>query len=651
MHINRLRLIGFKSFVEPTDLLIEKGLTGVVGPNGCGKSNLLEALRWVMGETSHKSMRAASMDDVIFNGTTARPPRNNAEVTIQIDNTDRKAPAEFNAHESLDVTRRIEREAGSAYRINGKEVRARDVRILFEDAATGARSPALVRQGQIAEIVNAKPEQRRRILEDAAGIAGLHSRRHEAELRLRAAEGNLARLNDILGQLNSQIESLKRQARQARRYKELSTEIRKLDAIVLHLRWVESQGQVESEEAGLSSALEKVGRATEAESKALRAEAEAAEQLQPLRDQEAAKGAILHRFKIEQENLEREAERNAERRRDLEARVEQLTRDRAREEALIAEGKETLARLEGELESLANTDKLAAEFESKALGAYDEFANALKAAETRLGEATTAAAEARAHRQSTEAQLRERKERVLKLERQLTALESQVREIVGRAPDASKLKATAEVGQQLMADIAAIEQQTLAAEAAVQAAAADAAAKGELAAEVGTGRGPAQDRGGDARQASEADRRQRPAARAGSHQGGVRIRAGARGSAGRRSGCTCALRSAGALVAQCRTRARPGAAGWRGAACSAGCSAAGTRAAAQADWRRAACGRHAAAASTQAGPTSGVGGGRPVALGRLRRGCPGRYCRGEPTAGAQPARDPCRPGGRSAPRR
>ncbi len=489
MHINRLRLIGFKSFVEPTDLLIEKGLTGVVGPNGCGKSNLLEALRWVMGETSHKSMRAASMDDVIFNGTTARPPRNNAEVTIQIDNTDRKAPAEFNGHESLDVTRRIEREAGSAYRINGKEVRARDVRILFEDAATGARSPALVRQGQIAEIVNAKPEQRRRILEDAAGIAGLHSRRHEAELRLRAAEGNLARLNDILGQLNSQIDSLKRQARQARRYKELSTEIRKLDAIVLHLRWVELQGQVDSGEAELSTALENVGRATAAEAKALRAEAEADEQLQPLRDQEAAKGAILHRFKIEQENLEREAERNAERRRDLEARVEQLTRDRAREEALIAEAKETLARLEGEVELLASTDKLAAEFESKALAAYDESATALKAAETRLGEVTTAAAEARARRQSTEAQLRERKERVLKLERQLTALELQVREIVGRAPDASKLKATAEIGQQLMADIAAIEQQTLAAEAAVQTAGADAAAKSELAAEVGLAAG------------------------------------------------------------------------------------------------------------------------------------------------------------------
>ena len=290
MHIKRLRLIGFKSFVEPTDLLIENGLTGVVGPNGCGKSNLLEALRWVMGETSHKSMRAAAMDDVIFSGTTARPPRNNAEVTIQIDNADRKAPAEFNGHDTLDVTRRIEREAGSAYRINGREVRARDVRILFEDAATGARSPALVRQGQIAEIVNAKPDQRRRILEDAAGIAGLHSRRHEAELRLKAAESNLARLNDILGQLNSQIESLKRQARQARRYKELSAEIRKLEAVVLHLRWTEAHAQVEGSEAGPQrSAVPRVARATEAEAAAVRGEAEAAERIQPLRDQEAVK--------------------------------------------------------------------------------------------------------------------------------------------------------------------------------------------------------------------------------------------------------------------------------------------------------------------------------------------------------------------------
>src|SRR5512134_2096920 len=260
MKISRLRLLGFKSFVEPTELVIEPGLTGVVGPNGCGKSNLLEALRWVMGETSHKSMRAAAMDDVIFSGTTARPARNAAEVTIFIDNSERLAPAEFNDRDLIEITRRIEREAGSAYRINGKEARARDIKILFEDAATGARSPALVRQGQIGEIVNAKPEQRRRILEDAAGIAGLHSRRHEADLRLKAAEANLARLTDVLGQLNGQIEGLRRQAR---RYKDISSEIRRADALLRHLAWAEAQAQVEAEEHALRAALAELSSATE----------------------------------------------------------------------------------------------------------------------------------------------------------------------------------------------------------------------------------------------------------------------------------------------------------------------------------------------------------------------------------------------------
>ena len=182
MKLTRLRLIGFKSFVEPTDFLIEPGLTGVVGPNGCGKSNLVEALRWVMGETSHKSMRAAEMDDVIFAGNNNRPPRNTAEVAIQIDNSKHEAPTQFNEHDTLDISRRIEREKGSLYRINGREVRARDVMTLFADASTGSRSPALVHQGRIGEIIQAKPEQRRRVLEEAAGISGLHARRHEAEL-------------------------------------------------------------------------------------------------------------------------------------------------------------------------------------------------------------------------------------------------------------------------------------------------------------------------------------------------------------------------------------------------------------------------------------------------------------------------------------
>jgi len=208
LKITRLRLLGFKSFVEPTEILIEPGLTGVVGPNGCGKSNLLEALRWAMGETSYKSMRGSAMDDVIFAGSQHRPSRNTAEVTLFIDNSARTAPAEFNDADDLEVTRRIEREVGSAYRVNRKDARARDIRLLFEDAATGARSPALVRQGRIGEIVNSAPQERRRVLEDAAGIAGLHSRRHEAELRLKATEANLERLGDLIGDLTTQLQGL-----------------------------------------------------------------------------------------------------------------------------------------------------------------------------------------------------------------------------------------------------------------------------------------------------------------------------------------------------------------------------------------------------------------------------------------------------------
>ena len=241
MRFNRLRLTGFKSFVEPTELLIEQGLTGIVGPNGCGKSNLVEALRWVMGESSAKQMRGGEMDDVIFGGTRERPARNMAEVILGLDNADRTAPAVFNHMDDLDVSRRIERGSGSTYRVNGKEVRARDVQLLFADAATGPRSNALVSQGRIGNIISAKPTARRILLEEAAGITGLHSRRHEAELRLRGAETNLVRLEDVLGTLEVQHKTLKKQARQASRYSNLSGHIRHAEATLFHLRWLASQ--------------------------------------------------------------------------------------------------------------------------------------------------------------------------------------------------------------------------------------------------------------------------------------------------------------------------------------------------------------------------------------------------------------------------
>ena len=477
MHMNRLRLLGFKSFVDPTDLIIEPGLTGVVGPNGCGKSNLLEALRWVMGETSHKSMRAAAMDDVIFSGTNSRPARNWAEVTIFLDNSKRTAPAEFNDVDTIEITRRIEREAGSAYRINGRDARARDIKLLFEDAATGARSPALVRQGQIAEIVNAKPEQRRRVLEDAAGIAGLHSRRHEAELRLKAAEGNLARLGDIIGQLASQLDSLKRQARQAKRYKELSVEIRRNEALLLHLVWTEAQAQVDAEEAALLAVLSALGTATQTEAAATRLEAELSESMQPLREAEASRAAVVARIKIEQTNFEAEAKRSAERQRELMARAQQLAADLAREQGQITEATETLARLKAEFDSLSVADVGANDLDAANIDKLDAVEASLAKAERELNTLTQQAFETAAKRRSLDANLNAAREQSAKISRQISGLDAQIREIAGKAPDAQHLARLQETARALATQITQIEGQTIEAESNVRKAASAAKTK------------------------------------------------------------------------------------------------------------------------------------------------------------------------------
>ncbi|WP_298213816.1 AAA family ATPase, partial [Acidocella sp.] len=232
----RLRIAGFKSFADPAVVEILPGLTGVVGPNGCGKSNVIEALRWAMGESNARHMRGNEMEDVIFAGTAGRPSRNLAEVTLTLEETRGLAPPPFQEAAELEISRKIERGGGSAYRVNGREARARDVQTLFADLASGARASAMVSQGRVGALVNARPDERRALLEEAAGITGLHARRHEAELKLRAAEQNLLRADDLKGQLEARLGDLRKQARQAARYKALSGHIRSAEAELLSIQ-------------------------------------------------------------------------------------------------------------------------------------------------------------------------------------------------------------------------------------------------------------------------------------------------------------------------------------------------------------------------------------------------------------------------------
>ncbi len=386
MKFSRLKLHGFKSFSDETTLVMEPGLTGIVGPNGCGKSNLVEAMRWVMGESSYKAMRASGMDDVIFSGSGNRPARNSAEVTLILDNADRTAPAALNNADVLEVTRRIEREAGSVYRVNGKEVRARDVQLLFADASTGAHSPAMVRQGQIGELIAAKPTARRALLEEAAGISGLHSRRHEAELRLRAAEGNLERVDDIIAQVETQLETLKRQARLATRYRSLSGDIRRAEATLFHIRWVAARFAEKETEAQQAVLVRELADATHLELQAQKKLEAADAALQPLRDREAVTGAVLQRYTILSEQLAEEARRASQRRAELEDRIRQLAADGVRERELVSEAETTLGAYAEEQAGLA------AEGEA----AQADFDRARAEAETARVTVTEAEAEARA---------------------------------------------------------------------------------------------------------------------------------------------------------------------------------------------------------------------------------------------------------------
>jgi chromosome segregation protein len=436
MKFSRLKLHGFKSFCDHTELHLEPGLSGVVGPNGCGKSNLVEALRWVMGESSYKAMRAAGMDDVIFAGSGSRPGRNSAEVTLVLDNSDRTAPAPLNTADTLEVTRRIEREEGSVYRVNGKEVRARDVQLLFADASTGAHSPALVRQGQIGELIAAKPQQRRALLEEAAGISGLHSRRHEAELRLKAAEQNLERVDDIIAQVEQQLEQLKRQARLAIRYRALSGDIRRTEATLFHIRWVHARAAEKEAEADQGRLINQLAEAQHLELEAQKVLFLADKAVQPLRDAEAAKGAALQRLTILAEQLAEEARRAEARRAELADRLKQVEADAARERALAGESAEALGTYLDEK----------AKLEAEMAGEQQAFDTARQAAEAAQVTVTAAEAEARAAADA-QAQIRARRAQAQRASEEARNRTARLRQQI-----ADVERETASVAQALAAD-------------------------------------------------------------------------------------------------------------------------------------------------------------------------------------------------------
>ncbi|WIW88161.1 chromosome segregation protein SMC [Sphingobium sp. V4] len=439
MQIKRLKLSGFKSFVDGTELRIEPGLTGIVGPNGCGKSNLLEAIRWVMGESSAKSMRGAGMEDVIFAGTATRPQRDFAEVsllTVQ-EQGELFSAVDVGADGELEVTRRIERGAGSAYRANGRDVRAKDVALIFADAATGPHSPALVSQGRIAAVIAARPQERRAMLEEAAGIAGLHVRRKDAEQKLRAAEANLARLDEILLDMDARANSLRRQAKAAERYIRLSEQIRVAEGRTLFARWREANASAEAARAEAKQADAAVAAAQEGQ---MAAAAYAQAAVATLADRRAAAqnardaaneaGHRLAALRTERDSVVRRLA-------DLAQQVSRLEEDRAREGTLANDAADAIARLTAEIATLkariAETERL-----------RPDFAARISAAEDGARDAELALAKAMAKQAAEQAELRVSDAALTAARGHLDRAERDVARLAAEAaglPDAAPLEA------------------------------------------------------------------------------------------------------------------------------------------------------------------------------------------------------------------
>lgn len=429
MRFSRLRLSGFKSFVDPTELVIGDGLTGVVGPNGCGKSNLLEALRWVMGENRPSAMRGGGMEDVIFAGADSRPARNYAEVSLLIDNAQRLAPVAFNTDDRLEIIRRITRDVGSAYKTNGKDIRARDVQMLFADASTGAHSPSLVRQGHISELVNAKPKARRRVLEEAAGISGLYQRRHEAELKLKSAQTNLLRIDDVIEQLDGQLKTLQKQARQAQRYRVIGDDLRKAEGLLLYRRWQEAAQASAKAQEELQNSTKATAQAQGEASKAQRTRQDAQDALPPLREEVAIAGTVVQRLVLSRDGLNEKETRMLEQVDVLRARIQQLGRDIEREITLNADADETIARLEWEQDEISKASLGHDDAFAKAKEAAQEAAQILQTAESELDQLTEDAARLAARHQSAQRLAQEALELKTRRETQALEVSDQLRDV------------------------------------------------------------------------------------------------------------------------------------------------------------------------------------------------------------------------------
>ncbi len=475
MQVKRLKLSGFKSFVEPAELSVEPGLTGLVGPNGCGKSNVLEAIRWVMGESSPKSMRGAGMDDVIFAGTAMRPSRDFAEVSLLVERQagDVGGDVAVAPVGEVEITRRIERGAGSAYRVNGRDVRAKDIALLFADAATGAHSPALVSQGKISAVIAAKPTERRLMLEEAAGISGLHVRRKDAEQKLRAAETNLVRLDEVLADMELRTTALRRQARAAERYRKLSEQIRLAEARLVFARWEEAAEAADNARAEAEAAETSVAAAGEAQRAAAAHQTEAAQALadrrraaEHARERASELGHRLAALRAERDGAQRRIE-------ELTARRDTLAADQLREEALREDAAAALDRLEEELAAIAAR---LAEAEQRR-GTIDvrtvEHEDAARAAETALGKARALQAAEQAEARVAQTALDAARQKLERAEAEAGRIGGELAGLGGEAPLMAVLHAARSKREQAEARLVAAGETLAAADAERQQAAAE----------------------------------------------------------------------------------------------------------------------------------------------------------------------------------